>query len=58
MAVVVSATSVEVACSESNANHVSVNVKFHYIVGEVLDEKTVKVSTRVNGWQYFRWMSI
>ena len=21
-------------------------------------EKTLMVSTRVNGWQYFRWMSI
>ena len=27
-------------------------------VGKVSDEETGKVSTRVNGWQYLRWMSI
>ena len=36
----------------------SVEVKFYenmlaYFVGVVLDEKTGKVSTRVNSWQYF-----
>ena len=29
-----------------------------YFAGKVSDEKTGKVSTRVNGWQYSRWMSI
>ena len=33
-----------------------VSSKFLYFVGKVLNEKTGKVSTRVNGWQYFRWM--
>ena len=32
--------------------------KFLYFVGKVIDENTGKVSTRVNGWQYFTWMSI
>ena len=32
--------------------------KFLYFVGNVFDENTGKVSTRVNGWQYFRWVSI
>ena len=32
--------------------------KLRYLVGKVFDENTGKVSTRVNGWQYFRWMSI
>ena len=29
-----------------------------YFVGKVFDENAGKVSTRVNGWQYFGWMSI
>ena len=36
----------------------NVSSKFLYFVGNVSDEKTGKVSTRVNGWQNFRWMSI
>ena len=32
--------------------------KFLYLVGKVLDENAGKVSTRLNGWQYLRWMSI
>ena len=36
----------------------NVNSMFLYFVCKVSDEKTGKVSTRVNGWQYFRWMSI
>ena len=32
--------------------------KFFYFVGKVLDEKTGKFSTRVNGWQYLRQMFI
>ena len=36
----------------------NVSSKFHYFVGKVSDENTGKVSTRVNGWQYIRWMSI
>ena len=32
--------------------------KFLYFVGRVFDENTGKVSARVNGWQYNRWMSI
>ena len=36
----------------------NVSSKFLYFVGKVFDENTGKVSTRVNGWQYLRWMSI
>ena len=36
----------------------NVSSKFLYFVGKVFDENTGKVSTRVNGWQYFGWMSI
>ena len=36
----------------------NVSSKFLYSVGKVSDENTGKVSTRVNGWQYFRQMSI
>ena len=36
----------------------NVSSKFRYFVGKVFDENTGKVSTRVNGWQYPRWMSI
>ena len=36
----------------------NVSSKFLYFVGKVFDENTGKVSTRVNGWQYSRWMSI
>ena len=36
----------------------NVSSKFLNFVGKVFDENTGKVSTRVNGWQYFRWMSI
>ena len=53
VAAVVPVTSVEVTCSECN-----VNSKFLYFVGKVFDENTGKVSTRVNGWKYFSWMSI
>ena len=49
VAAVVPVTSVEVTCSEA---------MFLYFVGKVSDENTGKVSTRVNGGQYFRWMSI
>ena len=35
----------------------NVSSKFLYFDGKVLDENTGKVSTRVNGLQYFRWMS-
>ena len=31
---------------------------FLYFVGKVFDEKTGKVSTKLNGWQYFRWMYV
>ena len=34
----------------------NVSSKFLYFVGKVFDENTGKVSTRVNGWQYFRWI--
>ena len=30
----------------------NVSSKFRYFVCKVFDENTVKVSTRVNGWQY------
>ena len=36
----------------------SVEVTGNYLFGKVSDGKTGKVSTRVNRWQYFRWMSI
>ena len=36
----------------------NVSSKFLYFVGIVFDENTWKVSTRVNGRQYPRWMSI
>ena len=36
----------------------NVSSKFLYFVGRVFDENTGKVSTRVNGWQYLRWMPI
>ena len=36
----------------------NVSYKFLYFVGRVFDVNTGKVSTRVNGWKYFRWMSI
>ena len=35
----------------------NVSSKFIYFVGKVFDENTGKVSTSLNGWQYFRWMS-
>ena len=31
---------------------------FLFFAGNVLDENTGKVSSRVNAWQYSRWMSI
>ena len=52
-AVDVQVTSVEATGSEANACST-----FLYFVGEVFDDKTGKFSTRVNGWQYFRWMCI
>ena len=36
----------------------NVSSSFLYFVGKVFDENTGKVSTKVNGWQYFRWKSI
>ena len=39
-------------------NRRNVSSMFLYFVGKVFDENTAKVSIRVNGWQYFRWMSI
>ena len=53
VAAVVPVTSVEFNMFRSN-----VSSKFFYFVGKVFDENTGKVSTRVNGWQYSRWMSI
>ena len=52
VAVVVPVTSVEVTCSEAML------AQSLYFIGKISDEKTCKISTRVNGWQYFRWMSI
>ena len=37
---------------------VNVSSKFLYFVGIAFDKNTGKVNTRVNGWQYDRWMSI
>ena len=31
----------------------NVSSQFLYFVGKVFDENTGKVSTRINGWQYF-----
>ena len=36
----------------------NVSSKFRCFVGRVSDEKTVKVSTSLNGRQCFRWMFI
>ena len=36
----------------------NVSSMFLYFVGKVFDENTGKVSTRLNDWQYLRWMSI
>ena len=36
----------------------NVSSEFLCFVGKVFDEKTGKVITRVNGWQYFRWIII
>ena len=36
----------------------NVGSKFLYFVGKVFDENTENVCTRVNGLQYFRWMSV
>ena len=60
VAVVVPVTNVEVTCSEAlSALSLSCLLSSKlYFVGIVLDENTGKVSTRVNGWHYFRWMSI
>ena len=52
VAVAVPVTSVEVTCSEA-----MLALDFSTLL-VVFDEKTGKVSTMVNGWQYFRWMSI
>ena len=52
-------------CSSCPSNKCWVNVfrsnvssKFLYFVGNVFDENTGNISTRVNGWKYLRWMSI
>ena len=49
--VTVPVTSDEVTCSDVML------ALFLYFVGKVFDKKTGKVSTRVNGWQYFTCMS-
>ena len=36
----------------------NVRSMFLYFVGKVFDENTGKVSTRINCWQYFRWIII
>ena len=36
----------------------NVSSMFLYFVGNVFDERTGKVSTKVHGWQYCMWMSI
>ena len=51
VAAVVPVTCIEVTCSEA-----MLAVCFSTLL--VFHEDTGKVSTRVNGWQYFRWMSI
>ena len=50
VAAAVPVTSVEVRSNVSS--------KFLNFVGKVFYENTGKVSTRANGWQYSRWMSI
>ena len=53
IAVVVPVTSVEATCSNA-----MIALSFSDLICKGLDKKTGKVSTRVNGWQYFRWMPI
>ena len=53
VAAVVPVTSVEVTCSEA-----MLDLSFSTLFCKVFNENTGNVSTRVNGWQYFRWMSI
>ena len=53
VAAVVPATSVEVTYSEA-----MLALSFSTLLVKCSDENTGKVSTTVNGWQYFRWMSI
>ena len=52
VAAVVPVTSGEVTCSEA-----MLALSFSTLL-VVFDENTGKVSTRINGWQYFRLMSI
>ena len=52
VAAVVPVTSVEVTCSEAM---LALSLSTLLVV---FDENTGKVSTRVNGWQCHRWMSI
>ena len=52
VAAVVPVTSVEVTCSEAM---LALSFSTFWVV---FDENTGKVSIRVNGWQYLRWMSI
>ena len=52
VAAVVPVTSVEVTCSEA-----MLSISFSTLLVRCL-MKRLGVSTRVNGWQYLRWMSI
>ena len=55
VAAVVPVTSVEVTSSEAM---IALSFFIFVFVGRVFDENTGKFSTMVNGWQYFRRMSI
>ena len=50
---VVPVISIEVTCLEA-----MLALSFSTLLVKVFDENNKKVSTMVNGWQYFRWMSI
>ena len=54
---VVPVTSVEVTCSEAMLA-LSFSTLLVKLLSKLFDLNTGKVTTRVNGWQYFRWMSI
>ena len=51
--VVVPVTCVEIACSQAMLGLIFSSSLFVYFV---FDENSGKVSTRVNGWPYSRWM--
>ena len=57
VAAVLPVTSVEVTCSEAMLAQ-SFSTLLVKCFMKTLSLENTLVSTRVNGWQYFRWMSI